>query len=328
MSQPPRIAPLVDGAARPRFSVMLPTYRPTDTLAVALASVLAQAPSAAEMQITIVDDGSPDGLVETIVRPIDPTGRVAIVRHGERLGLAGNWNRAIDLARGELVHLLHQDDYLVPGFYARLDHGLRRTPDAGMAFCRTRLVDGGDRLLKNSSRLAWCAGPLRGWLPMIAERQRLQTPAVVVPRTTYEQLGGYRADLCQALDWEMWVRIAARCRVWYEPRVLAAYRRHEANESARLLAKGDVWPDVIRTIEINAESLPETLRGRITAASARWHAASALRSAERRLEAGDAAGARATLEHAAPLLGMAAAAPRASRVHRRWRAVADRARSA
>jgi glycosyltransferase involved in cell wall biosynthesis len=328
MSQPPRIAPLVEGAARPRFSVMLPTYRPTDTLGAALSSVLAQAPAAAEMQITVVDDGSPDGLVETIVRSIDPTGRVAILRHGERLGLAGNWNRAIDLARGELVHLLHQDDYVLPGFYARLDRGLRRTPDAGMAFCRTRLVDGADRWLKNSSRLAWFAGPLRGWLPVIAERQRLQTPAVVVPRATYERFGGYREDLCQALDWEMWVRIAARCRVWYEPRVLAAYRRHEANESARLLAKGDVWPDVIRTIEINAESLPETLRERITAASARWHAASALRSAERRLEAGDAAGARATLEHAAPLLGRAEAAPRAGRVRRRWRAVADRAQTA
>lgn len=327
MSQPPRIAPLADGAARPRFSVMLPTYRPTDTLAVALASVLTQAASAAEMQITVVDDGSPAGLVEGIVRSIDPTGRVAVVRHGERLGLAGNWNRAIELAHGELVHLLHQDDYVLPGFYARLDRGLRRTPDTGMAFCRTRLVDGADRFLKNSSRLAWFAGLLRGWLPVIAERQRLQTPAVVVPRATYEQFGGYRNDLCQALDWEMWVRIAARCRVWYEPRVLAAYRRHEANESARLLAKGDVWPDVIRTIEINAESLPPHVRERLTAASARWHAASALRSAERRLEAGDARGARATLEHAAILVDMAAGDPRADRVRNRWQAVADRAKT-
>jgi glycosyltransferase involved in cell wall biosynthesis len=307
---------------------MLPTYRPRDTLAIALTSVLAQAPSAAEMQIGIVDDGSPDGLVEDLVRAADPSGRVEIVRHGERLGLAGNWNRAINLARGHVVHLLHQDDYVLPGFYSRLDRGLRRSPDAGMAFCRTRLVDGADQFLKNSSRLAWFAGPLRGWLPVIAERQRLQTPAVVVPRATYEQFGGYRDDLCQALDWEMWVRIAARCRVWYEPRVLAAYRRHEANESARLLAKGDMWPDVIRTIGINAESLPEPLRRRLTAASARWHAASALRSAERRLDAGDAAGARATLDHAATLVTMAAGDHRENRVRDRWQAVADRVKTA
>jgi len=307
---------------------MLPTYRPTDALAVALASVLAQAAPAAEMQVTVVDDGSPDGAVETIVRSVDPTGRVDIVRHGERLGLAGNWNRAIDLARGTLVHLLHQDDYVLPGFYARLDRGFRRTPDAGMAFCRTRLVDAADRFLKTSSRLAWFAGPLRDWLPVIAERQRLQTPGVIVPRATYERFGGYRADLCQALDWEMWVRIAARCRVWYEPRVMATYRRHDANESARLLATGDMWPDVTRTIAINAESLPEPRRDRITAASARWHAASALRSAERRFEAGDVAGARATLAHAATLMEMAAGDPRAHRVRRRWQTVARRAKTA
>lgn len=327
MPRPPRIAPLADAARRPRFSVMIPTYRPGDTLAVALASVLTQAFSPADMQITVVDDGSPAGRLEDIVRSVDPAGRVAIVRHGERLGLAGNWNLAIDLAHGQLVHLLHQDDYVQPGFYARLDRGLHRAPDVGMAFCRTRLVDGADRVLKKSSRLAWFAGPLRNWLPVIAERQRLQTPAVIVPRATYERLGGYRDDLCQALDWEMWVRIAARYRVWYEPRALATYRRHEANESARLLAQGDVWPDVIRTIGINAESLPAPLRERLTAASARWHAGSALRSAERRLEAGDAEGARATLGQAANLVEMAASAPRANRLRARWRAVAERAKT-
>lgn len=327
MSQPPRIAPLADAAGRPRFSVMLPTYRPGAPLAVAVASVLEQAPPAAEMQIAVVDDGSPAGRLEDILQAVDPAGRVEIVRHGERLGLAGNWNRAIGLARGRFVHLLHQDDYVLPGFYARIDRGLRRAPDAGMAFCRTRLVDGDDRFLKNSSRLAWVAGPLRDWLTVIAERQRLQTPGVVVPRATYERLGGYRDDLCQALDWEMWVRIAARSRVWYEPRVLAVYRRHEANESARLLARGDVWPDVIRTIGINAASLPEPIRGRLTAASACWHAASALRSAERRLAAGDAAGARATLDRAAALVDMAASAPGGRRVRKRWEAAADRAKT-
>jgi glycosyltransferase involved in cell wall biosynthesis len=298
---------------------MLPTYCPDEKLAQSLASVLVQAPPATEMQIAVVDDGSPPGLVEEIVRSVDRAGRVDIVRHGERLGLAGNWNRAIDLAHGQLVHLLHQDDYVLPGFYARIDHGFRRLSDAGMAFCRTRLVNGEDRFLKNSSRLRWYAGPIRNWPAVIGHRQRLQTPGVVVPRTTYERLGGYRPDLCQALDWEMWVRIAARYPVWYEPRPLAAYRRHRKNESARLLARGDVWPDVIRTIMVNAASLPPQMRETLTAASSKWHAGSALRSAAHRLRAGDAAGARATLDHVAALIEMAGTAPGIGRLHARFR---------
>jgi hypothetical protein len=39
---------------------------------------------------------------------------------------------------------------------------------------------------------------------MIAQRQRVQCPAAVVARSTYESVGGYRTDLRLALDWEMW----------------------------------------------------------------------------------------------------------------------------
>ena len=48
-------------------------------------------------------------------------------RHGDRVavhqkslrtnGLAGIWNRCIERARGEWVHILHQDDIVLPGFY-------------------------------------------------------------------------------------------------------------------------------------------------------------------------------------------------------------------
>ena len=298
---------------------MLPTYCPDEKLVQALASVLAQASAATEMQIAVVDDGSPPDLVEDLVRSVDRDGRVEIVRHGERLGLAGNWNRAIDLACGQLVHLLHQDDYVLPGFYGRIEQGFRRLPGAGMALCRTRLVDGDDRFMKNSSRLRWFAGPLHDWLSVIAYRQRLQTPAVIVPRATYEQLGGYRPELSQALDWEMWVRIAARHTVWYEPRALAAYRRHSKNESTRLLDSGEAWPDIIRTLNVNAESLPPRLRGPLMVASARWHAGSALRSATRRLRKGDTASARATLDHVATLMAMAQTAPGIGRIQARYR---------
>lgn len=302
---------------------MLPTYCPDEKLGQALSAVLAQAAPAAEMQIAVVDDGSPPGLVEELVRSVDRDGRVEIVRPGERLGLAGNWNRAIALARGQFVHLLHQDDYVLPGFYARLEHGFRRLPGAGMAFCRTQLVDGDDRFLKSSSRLRWFAGPLQNWLRVIACRQRLQTPAVVVPRATYEQLGGYRTDLCQALDWEMWVRIAAAYSVWYEPRCLAVYRRHPGNESTRLFQSGAVWPDVLRAIELNAECLPESCRA-MTEASARWHAASALRTAERLVAHGAIDHAATTVMHVPAFMRLITADSPANIIQRRLAALQAR----
>jgi glycosyltransferase involved in cell wall biosynthesis len=275
---------------------MVPTFQPDGRLRTALASVLSQPLPRAAVQITVVDDGSQTDDVERWVRDVDPGGRVEVVRHDTRLGLAGNWNRAIALARGELVHLLHQDDYVLPGFYDRVARGFTATSDSGMAFCRTRIVDGMDRPIKVSSRLQWLPGVLSGWLRNIGVRQRIQTPSAIVRRQVYERVGGFRTDLQQALDWEMWVRIAAHYPVWYEPRCLAVYRRHQANESARLSFQGTVWPDMIRAIEINAASLPDDIRAETLEDCVLWHVSSALRSAERLIAAG-------AIDHAATTIG-------------------------
>lgn len=318
---PPPIAPIRDSRPRPRVSVMLPTYRPDALLVDTLRSVLVQALPADEMQITIVDDGSPAGLLEDLVRTVDRSGRVEIVRHGERLGLAGNWNRAIDMARGHLVHLLHQDDRVLPGFYARIIRGFHRAPDVGMAFCRCRIVDGQDRALKTNSRLRWLSGVLDGWLRRIATRQRVQTPAAMVARETYEALGGYRPELKLALDWEMWVRIAAHRRVWYEPRSLAAYRRHAANETSRLFAAAATVPDVAAAIAINARLLPADSRDRIVADSVGWYVSSALRSVEALIAAGDTHLAIDTLERIPDLVRLLPGKPLPTRVRRRFTAL-------
>lgn len=320
---PPPIAPIRDSRPRPRVSVMLPTYRPDGLLVDTLRSVLVQAPAADAMQIMIVDDGSPAGLVERLVGEVDRAGRVEILRHDDRLGLAGNWNRAIELARGHVVHLLHQDDRVLPGFYARLLDGFDRQPGVGMAFCRCRIVDGRDRTLKTSSRLRWLPGVLDGWLPRIATRQRVQTPAALVARATYEAVGGYRPDLKLALDWEMWVRIAARRPVWYEPRTLAAYRRHSANETSRIFAAGATWPDVAAAITLNALQLPHESRDRVVMDSVGWHVSSALRSVEGLIAAGDTRLAIDTLEKVPDLIRLLPGRPLPTRVRRRFTALAS-----
>jgi glycosyltransferase involved in cell wall biosynthesis len=314
---PPPSIPPGSGPPGPRFSVLLPTYEPDGKLARALESVLAQALPASSMQIMVVDDGSRPGLVREIVEQIDTSRRVEIVEYSNRLGLCGNWNRAISLVNGQLIHLLHQDDYVFAGFYERMDLAFRQRSDIGMAFCRSRIVDAADRLIRTTSRQQWTPGVLTNWLPTIATRQRIQTPAVVVARRTYEALGGYRPELQLALDWEMWVRIAAAFPVWYEPRPLAAYRRHSENETTRLINSGAAWPDLARAIQINAHSLPEEIRGATLAASVRWYASSAIRTAERQLQTGGFAKASITLGHVAAMLGILDDQPRSLSVARR-----------
>jgi hypothetical protein len=72
------------------------------------------------------------------------------------------------------------------------------------------------------------------WLEKIAVHQLIQCPAIVVRRSVYEELGGFRPQLRYTLDWEMWQRIAARYSFWFEPAILACYRVHPASTTSKL----------------------------------------------------------------------------------------------
>src|SRR5437868_3875502 len=127
----PPSAPLIAGiqgsAWRPFWSVMIPTYNPrTDYLEQALRSVLQQDPGPEQMQIEVVDDCSNDSTASEIVRRIG-TGRVMFHVEPQNRGLANTWNRCIERARGHWVHILHQDDIVLPGFYYRWRNAIERT---------------------------------------------------------------------------------------------------------------------------------------------------------------------------------------------------------
>lgn len=242
---------------------MIPAYEPGPFLVEALRGILAQDPGQSVMQIAIVDDASPTVDVAALVAAVAPAGRIEIHRNPTNLGLAGNWNRGITLARGEFVHLLHQDDLILPGFYERLLHGFAGDSQVGMAFSRHAFIDETGQWTRRSHRERWRRGMLARWLGRISERQRIQCPAAIVRRSVYERLGGFRSDLTYALDWEMWVRIAAAYRVWYEPQILACYRRHGLSETTRLGRAGSIGTDTLQAIHIFSQYLPAQSRERL-----------------------------------------------------------------
>jgi hypothetical protein len=260
LSVPPRIDPVPPGQDRPFWSVMIPTYNPTDLLEKTLRSVLDQDPGPARMEIVVVDDASPNGSAETVVRRLAQD-RVRLCPGEVNRGLAANWNRCISLSRGRWVHILHQDDLVRPGFYESLAKADQQDPRPGAALCQHAVIDDLGNWRKISNLEQPTAGVIADWLERIVLYQRVQCAAIVVRREVYEQLGGFRPDLVYALDWEMWVRIARHYPLWYEPTVLACWRVHDRSETARLQNLSQTHADVEKAIGLVKESgLPPSLR--------------------------------------------------------------------
>jgi GT2 family glycosyltransferase len=252
---------------RPLWSVMLPTYRPDERyLAETLESVLGQDPGPERMQIAVVDDASPGDVAERVVAAAG--GRVELHRSRENGGMARNWNRGVALARGRWVHLLHQDDLVLPGFYRRLGEAVETRPDLGAAYAQHYLIDGrGRRRRLMSQNPAERPGVVDEWLEYVFVQLSFQTPAVVVRREVYEELGGFREDFRYALDWDFWKRVAARYPLWYDPEPLACYRRHASAASMGFFATGGNMEEVRRSIELSREYVPEADREPMAAAA-------------------------------------------------------------
>jgi glycosyltransferase involved in cell wall biosynthesis len=201
------------------------------------------------MQIAVVDDRSPNGRSREIVERLAPA-RVEFFEQPRNVGLAGNWNTGIERARGEWVHIFHQDDLLMPGFYEKLGAAESGGPAVGAAFCRHSVIDAEGQTTLTSDPERPEPGVIAGWDALIVRGQRVRCPAIVVRRSTYERVGGFRTDLVFALDWEMWIRIAFAFEVWYEPEILASHREHDDNETHRLAGLDAQLPDIKKALRL------------------------------------------------------------------------------
>jgi glycosyltransferase involved in cell wall biosynthesis len=285
--KPPTIGTLPVDECRSFWSVMIPTYNPrADYLEQTLRSILQQDPGPAQMQIELVDDCSPNGAPVHLVREIGGD-RVTVHRELRNNGLAGIWNRCIERARGEWVHILHHDDVVLPGFYERLYDGIVCNPDVGMAFSRFAVLDADGHWIGLGPIESTTAGVLNNWLERIATGYHLECPAVVVKRATYERLGGFTPELVCFLDVEMWVRIAANAPVYYEPQILAGFRRHGGNVHIFQERTGENLQDMAKAISIWKNYLPVNSRGQLEREGRTYWAAASLMLAQRFFSEGD-----------------------------------------
>lgn len=294
----PRIHPISANIHRPFWSVMIPTYNRVKYLEQALKSVLQQIPNSEEIQIEVVNDCSNQSIqdeMEALVKNIGG-GRVNFYRHPEQdVGQTAIFNLCIHRAQGEWVHILHDDDVVLPGFYSSLRTGIEKESSVGAAFCRHIYTDE----VGNQRWVSWLEretpGILTDWLELIIVMCRLQASPIVVKRSVYEKLGGFSPEAGAASDWEMWKRIAVHYPIWYEPQPLAWYRQHSSSDNTRLVKSGGLIADVRRSIEISKSYLPRDVADKFSNLAREHYAFYALDTAKKLLSDGEFEGALAQI---------------------------------
>jgi len=171
----------------------------------------------------------------------------------------------------------------LPGFYDLLRKAVECTK-AGAIFCRHAIVNLNGHWIRVSELHRESTGLLDDWHAKITAEQLIQTPAIAVRRSVYEQLGGFLPNLHYVVDWEMWQRIASQFPVCFEPSILACYRLHGSSATSRLKLDAADVRDVRQMIELTT-TYHTPARGRALARKARlWFAQIAVYNARDLLE--------------------------------------------
>ncbi|MEM6402741.1 MAG: glycosyltransferase [Cyanobacteria bacterium P01_D01_bin.116] len=283
-------------AQRPFWSVVLPVYSNDERvnyILECLLSILTQWTGEEEMEIVVVDDNSPIPL-QDLVNQLG-IGIVNYYRNSENRGAYRNFNTAVAISKGQWIHLLHDDDYVLPGFYNRLRESLEEFPDSvGAAFTGYQNIDEQGKVIFSQQIYEQEQRIIKDFAERIGITNPLNMPAVVVRRSTYEHLGGYLPELNYTGDWEFYKRVSAFYDWWYEPEILACYREHSQNITTESMLSGSKGTDVRKAIEISEKYLLDE----ISVKSRHYHFACCLNNAIIPLKAGQISGALLLLQEA------------------------------
>lgn len=117
----------------PLISVIVPIYQVEAYLEECLDSILNQ--TYRQLEIILVDDGSPDRCGEICDRYASQDSRIKVI-HQTNQGLSAARNAGMDMATGEYISFIDSDDYIAPHFYEKLLEGFKEHPEAKVTACQ------------------------------------------------------------------------------------------------------------------------------------------------------------------------------------------------
>jgi glycosyltransferase involved in cell wall biosynthesis len=216
---------------QPIVSVIIPAFNRTSVIANAIQSVLEQ--SFQEFEIIVVDDGSRDGMAETVLRMAQSEPRIRLIRHESNRGAQAARNTGIRAALGEWIAFLDSDDTWVPN-----------SLEVRMAAARSRnvqVVHSAGFLLRfgEGERETFEVPALSGNV----YRQLLRAPgplfpALLVSAKALGAIGGLDEALIAYQEWDTAIRLARRFEFAFVPEPTFVYDCRGTDTISKNLLRG------------------------------------------------------------------------------------------
>ncbi len=217
-----------------KFSVVIPLYNKAPYVVKAIESVFEQ--TYTDYELVIMDDGSKDDSFEVALKAIRGHGRCHIYKQ-KNAGVSMARNNAVALSRGDYLCFLDADDWWDPDFLKEMLQLIESYPDAGIYGTsytivnetkhKTRVSPIGVDSVFEKGYINYC----RVYAKTLA--MPLWTGAVCIPRSVYDEMGGFSKGIKLGEDFLLWIHIALKYKVAFLNKPLAYY-----NQDVDALSKG------------------------------------------------------------------------------------------
>ena len=243
-----------------RVSVLTPSFNQARFLAQNLASVRAQGELVLEQ--IVADGASSDGSRELLEQA---GGKVRFVSERDG-GQADALNKALKMARGEIVGWLNSDDLYRDGAVARAVATFDADPTLDVVYGHSDKIDAEGRLI---GRVDAYQTDLEGLL----SHATIPQPSTFLRRAALERVGGVDAGFRYAMDYDLWLRLALDGAKWRAvDETWARFRIHGESKSG---SEATLFlPEVARAMEnaLASPRLPPSLAARKRELRSRHHA--------------------------------------------------------
>jgi glycosyltransferase involved in cell wall biosynthesis len=222
---------------QPKISVCVPTYNGSKFLEECLDSILSQ--TFCDFELLIVDDRSSDNTFEIAQKYTASDSRIKVIRNHQNLGLVGNWNRCIEIANGEWIKFVFQDDIIASNCLEKLF--IATELGKPIIYCRREFIfePETDEVMKNNYLNHISTQNPFGDTSDISAQQYAELTlkniganlvgeptSVMFHQSIFYEFGLFNPHLITICDLEFCTRIAVNTGIVQVPEVLAQFRIH------------------------------------------------------------------------------------------------------
>ena len=222
------------------ISVTIPTYKRVNFLKEAIDSALKQKGKICRYEVVVVDNEPKSEQVESetykLIQTYDDP-RLKYIQNDENLGMIGNWNKCLHVAKGQWVAMLHDDDLLDENYISRIEYYLKKYPYAGCIIPNHRDIDQNGILLKNKKNRRNSRAIVRFKKNSVIKPKDIDDKILtfnyygcpscgMIVRKKYAlDIGGYDQSVGQIFaDWDFYLKMRHKHPVYKLNEILGSYR--------------------------------------------------------------------------------------------------------